>query len=436
LELEKNHNLDNYKNESVVICVYDSFINIYSKRDIFSRYCIDEAHHIKIPEMYIDNIDIEYAIDSDSDCSDSSDYTTSETQELSYIKCIQSLSHTNHSIYISATLDSPADNSLFYNFNIRDAINQGYLCDYQFVIPIFKQGTITNDSLANYLVNIQRESHCVVYAASCNEGREFTRLLNNLRNGCAGYIDADTTAKDRKKLFSDFEQGNILFLINIRILVEGYNAPHIRSIFFLKVSTSDIFAIQSIGRSLRPHKDKITATIYLPFIQQETEECFNRSLEKTQAFIQQLANYDSRIKKSIDKKSNCGYINIEIGYEKEVDNLDDLQISEFISNQILDRMGNCNYLTNNAIEKVLKYKAFYLEYKRKPSQVLVGKSKEYKAPDKQKEEHQLAQWFNNMKTAKKGNGKGHNKLYPSVEKILIEILGDYWYMNSRKSKNV
>ena len=50
----QHHNMDDYKNETIVICVYDSFPNIYHQKDRFSRYCIDEAHHIKTPERYMD----------------------------------------------------------------------------------------------------------------------------------------------------------------------------------------------------------------------------------------------------------------------------------------------------------------------------------------------------------------------------------------------
>ena len=70
--------------------------------------------------------------------------------------------------------------------------------------------------------------------------------------------------------------------------------------------------------------------------------------------------------------------------------------------------------------------------KRKPSTVINGKTKEQRqnATDEQKKEHTLAQWFYHMKIAKQKKRK--SRLYPSVEKILIEVLGDKWYENENE----
>ena len=272
------------------------------------------------------------------------------------------------------------------------------------------------------MVYKQHESHCVIYAPSCKEAQEFTQFLNHLRKGCAGYIDADTPYKERQRLFADFESGKIQFLINIRILVEGFNAPHIRSIFFLKVSTSEIFIIQAIGRALRKYKDKLLATIYVPFTQES-------DLERIQTFISQLSTYDERIKQTISEKKIGGYLSIENcedeDYNKNEEEKKEDSIFEFRYNLIVDRMGNSNQLEDMAVKRALEYKTFCEKNQRKPSHVLNGKKKD-NTIDEQKYEHRLAQWFSNMKESKKGKVR-NCKLYPSVEKILIELLGETWY---------
>ena len=85
-------------------------------------------------------------------------------------------------------------------------------------------------------------------------------------------------------------------------------------------------------------------------------------------------------------------------------------------------------LEERANKNAIDYKKFYEERKQKPSHVLQGKTKEQKenATDEQKHEHGLAAWFNHIKEANKG--KSRMKLYPSVEKILIELLGEIWYV--------
>lgn len=355
-----HHNMEHYKDETIVICVYDSFPNIYELKDSFGRYCIDEAHHIKTPERYIDNV-LEHETQYDSDNTDDEEEVKEEP--ISYMECIQSLSDTNRTIYISATLDPPEDMSLFYEYKVRRAIEEDYLCDYQFIFPIFEQKYITNEHLAYYLIHKQHESHCVIYASSCKEGQEFTDILNQLRKGCAGYIDANTSYKERQQLFADFESGKIQFLVNIRILVEGFNAPHIRSIFFLHISTSEIFIIQAIGRSLRPHQDKLLAKIYVPFTQEI-------DAERIQKFISQLSTYDERIKQTIDEKKIGGYISIEHGedIEEDDDKKDDdtMDIFEFRYNLIVDSMGKSNQYENIWMTNLKKCAEFINKHKRRP----------------------------------------------------------------------
>jgi len=380
-----------------------------------------EAEH----DAYDSEDQEEYEEDEeDEEYEENEDEDENQTDELSYMKCIQSLSDTKRVIYLSATLDPPTDGSLFFEYKVRQAIDEGYLCDYQFVFPIFEQEYVTNEHLAQYLVHKQHESHCVIYAPSCKEGKEFTDMLNELRKGCAGYIDADTSYKERQRLFAEFESGAIHFLINIRILVEGFNAPHIRSIFFLQVSTSEIFIIQAIGRALRLHCDKRLATIYVPFTQES-------DAERIQTFLHQLSTYDERIKKTISEKKMGGYLSLEHWEDVEEEEDDEKEedtadLFTFRYNLIVNRMGNSNQLEEMAIKRALEYKAFYEEHKKKPTQLLCGTKKDH-VTEEHKYTHRLAQWFNNMKQSKKRSSG--MKLYPSVEKILIELLGEKWYEN-------
>lgn len=395
----QHHNLEKYKDETIVICVYDSFPNIYDQKDKFNRYCIDEAHHIKKPERYMDT-EVEHHIENYDDYDDDEEDDVEEEQPMSYMECIESLSDTKRTIYISATLDTPEDDSLFYEYKVRKAIEEGYLCDYQFVFPIFEEKHITNEHLAHYLVHKQHESHCVIYASSCKEGQDFTQMLNNIRKGCAGYIDADTPYKERKRLFKEFESGQIQFLVNIRILVEGFNAPHIRSIFFLRVSTSEIFIIQAIGRALRKHNDKRIATIYVPFTHES-------DLERIQTFISQVSSYDERIKKSIDEKNIGGYINIECvkeeiendneeDDEKEQDDLED--IFECRYNLIVDSMGESSQYEKMWINNLKKIKEFIDKNKRRPKDGYIHinvDNKRIKTKDNtiSVEEYTLSRWL-------------------------------------------
>ena len=163
----------------------------------------------------------------DEDDEDEDEEDEKKETDKTYGHYIRGLSATKKAVYISATLDNPEDDSLFYEYKVRQAITEGYLTDYQFVFPIFEQDDVTNEQLADYMVTRQRESHCIVYASSCEEGRQFKNHLNRIQKGCAGYIDKETSRTERKRLFAEFDSGEIRFLINVRVLVEGFNAPRV-----------------------------------------------------------------------------------------------------------------------------------------------------------------------------------------------------------------
>ena len=394
----QHHTMDQFKDETIVICVYDSLPNIDEHMHKFKRYCIDEAHHIKTPERYMDINEEHEVYYSDNDTDNASDDEVKE-EPLSYMKCIQSLSDTKQVIYISETLDKPKDDSIFYEYKVRQAIEDGYLCDYQFVFPIFEQEHVTNENLAHYLVHKQHESHCVIYATNCKEGKEFTEFLNKLRKGCAGYIDADTSYKTRKQLFADFESGQIQFLVNIRILVEGFNAPHIRTIFFLNVSTSEIFLIQCIGRALRKHQDKILATIYVPFTQES-------DLERIQIFIHQLSTYDDRIKQTMYGKKIGGYLSIEHGEdinEDEEEKNDIVDVFEFRYNMIVNSMGNSDMMVERLEKKANLLLTFVTDNKRVPKSTEVV------------DEFNIGSFWRNIK---RGQNSEIYRLYLSTNPIL------------------
>ena len=411
-----HHNMEQYQDETIVICVYDSFPNIYEQKDQFRRYCIDEAHHIKTPERYMDN-DLEHQIVYDEEDDDDKE---DEEDSLSYMECIQSLSDSKRVIYISATLDPPEDDSLFYEYKVRQAIDEGYLCDYQFVFPIFEQEYVTNEHLARYLVHKQHESHCVIYAPSCQEGQEFCQFLNQLKQGCAGYIDAHTSYKERKRLFADFESGSIQFLVNIRILVEGFNAPHIRSIFFLKVSSNEIFIIQAIGRALRPHLDKQIATIYVPFTHEN-------DLERIQTFISQLASYDERVKKSIVEKKIGGYISMERGENDNEDEEDEEEkVFDFRYNLVVDRMGESDQYEKIWMKRLEELKEFIEKKGCRPKDGRKEeKGKKVKNDNIQKEETILHNWLGTQKQNYKKNM--YTMKNDSIKKIWEEFINDEKY---------
>jgi CRISPR/Cas system endoribonuclease Cas6 (RAMP superfamily) len=77
------------------------------------------------------------------------------------------------------------------------------------------------------------------------------------------------------------------------------------------------------------------------------------------------------------------------------------------------------------LERAKQYQLFYEEHERIPSLVLQGKNKINL--ENQLFEHRLAEWYGTMKGSKKKQNR--SILYPRVEKIFIELLGEKWFEN-------
>jgi superfamily II DNA/RNA helicase len=177
---------------------------------------------------------------------------------------------------------------------------------------------------------------------------------------CSEYIDCDTKRSDRNTILEKFKSGEIPFLINVRILVEGFNAPITKGVCFLHMPSSKTAIIQIIGRALRLHDYKTSANIILPFSNTEDEKDINN-------FLKILANNDYRIKQSYDRKKLGGYISlnkIESDCSEELDNNDNC---EFRFTMIYDNIGKLINSEEIWMQKLEDLKAYIDEFGHRPN---------------------------------------------------------------------
>jgi superfamily II DNA or RNA helicase len=303
--------------------VYNS-INKINNFAQFKKIFIDEAHHIIKPEIYYNEDDTNSECDSDDeylDCNsdfdeeDESEGEEDESEEEkdaesnheeileNYLTKIRKLKKYNNNVFLSATIDK-IDEYEYYSKDIRDMINEGYLCDYNIHIPIFS-GSVDaiNDNINVCKHVIQNYRNIIIYCNTKKEGIEINRIMNDLLPLCSEYIDCDTKRNDRNTILEKFKSGEVPFLVNVKILVEGFNAPIAKGVCFLHMPSSKTAIIQIIGRALRLHDDKTIANVILPFASLEDEKSINN-------FLRILANNDARIKQSYDRKKIGGYISI------------------------------------------------------------------------------------------------------------------------------
>ncbi len=356
------------ENKLITICVFNSIHLIENRCMNFEKIFIDEAHHINKPAIYYedededdddegenigninkdnnkelkeyfsdedieddfeDDFEDEYNSDNESINSDLDDDDDIEDELINvknYTKIIKSLVKYNNNVYLSATIDS-IDNFQYYSKDIRNMIELKYLCDYQIHVPIFNDDP-TNKNICSHLIKNYR--NIIIYCNSQKEGKQINKLINELQLNSSEYIDCNTSKKKRDIIIEKYKNGEIPFLVNVRILVEGFDAPITKGVCFLHLPTNKTTLIQIIGRCLRLHPTKTIANIILPFSSKEDEKNICN-------FLKVMAKNDSRIKKSFENKTLGGYISIE-NLEEIYDDEENEDI-EFKYNMIYDSMG-------------------------------------------------------------------------------------------------
>jgi hypothetical protein len=283
-------NNNSYNNKDITICIYNS-VELIEDYSVFEKIYIDEAHHIRKPEIYCDEEDVEVANES-------------------YIDIIRNLSMYNNNVYLSATIDGIIDFD-YYSKDIREMIELKYLVDYQIHVPIFND--IPSDkNICKHL--IQNYRNIIIYCGTCKEGKKLNKLMNKICDGCSDYIDCNSKKSDRNNIISRFNNGELGFIINVRILIEGFNSPICKGVCFMHMPSNSTSLIQIIGRSLRLHPGKSMSNIILPL----------KSIQETNItkFLRIMAQNDSRIMQSYVNKKLGGYISIEpIDMENDDENV-------------------------------------------------------------------------------------------------------------------
>ena len=153
-------------------------------------------------------------------------------------------------------------------------IDQGILCDYNIHVPIFTDDP-TNENICKHLLTEYLLGSTIIYCNSQKEGKLLSNLLNKLKKNSSKYIDCNTTKSIRNDIINNYKNGNIKFLVNVRILIEGFDAPITQNIVLLHIPHSKTTLIQIIGRALRKYPNKTYANIILPFSSDEDETSIN-----------------------------------------------------------------------------------------------------------------------------------------------------------------
>jgi superfamily II DNA/RNA helicase len=416
-----------YKDDKLItICVYNSISILEEHLDEFEKIFVDEAHHINMPEIYkLDNDEYIEEITEDEEDNDTNiddiEKIIEDTEiDSSYINIIKSFSKYKNNVYLSATIDE-IDGFLYYKKDIRDMIDNNYLCDYTIHIPIFTDDP-TNRNICEYVLKYYR--NIIIYCNSQKEGKHINKLINSIQSNSCEYIDCNTSRKKRNDIINKYKNGSIPYLVNVRILIEGFDAPITKGVVFLHMPKSQTTLIQIIGRALRLHNLKSIANIILPYSNKEDEKNIS-------TFLKVISRNDKRIKKSYENKKLGGYIAIDYnGDEIEEENDDEIELKyELIYNSI-GKLLNGKEIWYQRLEEVKKYMD---EHKERPDKRSLNNTIK-----------KLGQWMGQQSNyyTKKIYTMKNIKIYKSWTEFITdenykEIFiskEDIWYLNFNKLK--
>ena len=301
----------------VVVCVYNSAHKVDATK--FKLVLTDEAHCVRAPKLYTEIRDDasdadEQGAQQGADAGDSARGADAElvepaaespeTREAAYAAgytAVRAASRLPTARLFSATQDVP-DGAERCERTLRWSIDAGYLCDYALDVPVFDAGA-GNADLARHIVRSYRS--IIVYCATRAEGLSFCAAMNEL-GPCARYVDCETGRRERNDTLAAFKRGELAFIVNVRVLAMGFDAPITKGVCFVNMPASKTHIIQVIGRCLRPHPDKLCARVILPLVAGTVDED-----KRARDFMCVLGRNDARLARALSE-SGGGYVSVRL----------------------------------------------------------------------------------------------------------------------------
>ena len=431
-----------YKSTDIINQVVNKMTNPY--------IIIDEFHNLTTKDVYgvLDN--------EDSDC-ESISSSESQHEQSEFNKLLTNPIPNVKYMFMSATprlfgneTDEGEDiceevlGKIEYRYGMGDAINNGYICDYDIVIPTFttvkrdeavkriykdigEKYSILPDNVKNIAVKTQfiikacderGTRKCIIYTKSKQEANLFRIEIEKQMaqyfyyNVCVGTITDETKKKERTEIIEKFAKAKCMsFICSVHILDECIDIPKCDSIFLTYPCSNKIRNIQRMCRSNRIDEENQykKSSIYL----------WIDEYDDMGSFIKHVKEYDSsfhfeRIKpintNSYDDTSMTSRTN---NYEEVLKELEELK------NLIIGWK-----LMLSWDEKLKHVKNFIDEHKKRPSK----RSKDLN-------EKKMARWIGTQ--IQNYNKNQHGMKNPCIQKKWEQFINDYsqYFMSNEEKWN-
>ena len=129
--------------------------------------------------------------------------------------------------------------------DVRGDLNQGRLAKrMEESKPLF--------AMAKSIIEIAGNKRGIGFSPSVEHARQMANIFNSYRGGCAASINGKTDKDERRKINSDFANGEIQWIWNCGTHTEGFDDAGVE-VIIPKPTKSESLLEQMVGRSTRPH---------------------------------------------------------------------------------------------------------------------------------------------------------------------------------------
>jgi len=171
-------------------------------------------------------------------------------------------------------------NDVAYEAPVGDLIRDGYLCrlrsmagskearaDIQGVHirqgdyvaaeldEALSDARVVNAAMDEVLTQCRDRRHWILFCAGVRHAGMVSAALA-ARGIEAPVVHGGTPREERDRIIGDYYQGKLRAIVNINVLSEGFDAPHVDAICLLRPTQSTGLYYQQVGRGLRLHPDK------------------------------------------------------------------------------------------------------------------------------------------------------------------------------------
>jgi hypothetical protein len=92
----------------------------------------------------------------------------------------------------------------------------------------------------------------IVFCATVRHAHELAAMIDRLAPGSAAAVDGETPYDERSSIVARFQRGDIQFLCNAQLFIEGFDAPSCSCVAVARPTKSIGRYTQMVGRALRP----------------------------------------------------------------------------------------------------------------------------------------------------------------------------------------